>query len=113
MNDCLFCKIIAGEIASTKVYEDDDILAFNDINPGAPFHFLIIPKKHISTLNDAQPSEQALLGKMMTTAADLAKKHRFAEAGYRITMNCNQQGGQIIYHLHLHCLGGRQMRAVG
>jgi histidine triad (HIT) family protein len=109
MTDCLFCKMVSGEIAPDKVYEDDDILAFNDINPQAPVHILIIPKKHISTLNDAEESDTQLLGKLNTVAATLAKQSGYAEDGYRVVMNCNNAGGQAVYHIHLHLLAGRQM----
>lgn len=107
MSDCLFCKMVAGEIAPSIVFEDDDVLAFNDIAPQAPIHILIIPKKHITTLNDAD--DALLLGKMMQTAAQLAKKLGVAESGYRTVINCNAQGGQAVYHLHIHLLAGRKM----
>ena len=107
MSDCLFCKIIAGDIPADKIYEDDDVLAFHDIGAQAPHHFLVIPKKHISTLNDVD--DAALVGKLTLTASQIAKDFGFAENGYRVVMNCNEQGGQTVYHIHLHCLGGRQM----
>lgn len=107
MSDCLFCKMAAGEIKPSIVFEDDEILAFNDIAPQAPIHILIIPKKHIATLNDAD--DALLLGKLMQTAAQLAKKLGVAESGYRTVINCNAQGGQAVYHLHVHLLAGRQM----
>lgn len=107
MSDCLFCKMIAGEITPSIVFEDDEILAFNDIAPQAPIHILIIPKKHITTLNDA--NDALLLGRLMQTAAQLAKKLDVAESGYRTVINCNAQGGQAVYHLHIHLLAGRQM----
>ena len=108
--DCLFCKIIDGKIPSKKIYEDDQVFAFHDINPQAPVHILIIPKqKAIATLNDASAEDQALLGHMMLTAAKLAKQEGIDEAGYRLIMNCNAEGGQTVYHLHLHLVGGRQM----
>lgn len=107
MSDCLFCKMVAGDITPSIVFEDDDVLAFNDIQPQAPIHILIIPKKHISTLNDAD--DVLLLGKLMQTAAQLAKNLGVAEAGYRTVINCNEQGGQAVYHLHIHLLAGRQM----
>jgi histidine triad (HIT) family protein len=109
MTDCLFCKMVSGEIPPDIVYEDDDVLAFNDINPQAPTHILIIPKKHIATLNDADESDMAVLGKLNLVAAQLADKLGFAEAGYRVVMNCNAAGGQAVYHIHLHLLGGRSM----
>ena len=107
MTDCLFCKMVNGDIKPDVVYEDDKVLAFNDISPQAPVHILIIPKRHISTLNDLDDTE--LAGHILQTASKLAKQLGVAEAGYRTVFNCNQQGGQAVYHLHLHLLAGRQM----
>ena len=107
MSDCLFCKMAKGEITPDIVFEDDEILAFNDIAPQAPIHILIIPKKHISTLNETD--DTLLLGKLMQTAAHLAKKLGVADEGYRTVINCNALGGQAVYHLHIHLLAGRQM----
>lgn len=107
MNDCLFCKMVTGDITPDVVFENDEFLAFNDINPQAPIHVLIIPKHHISTLNEAD--DALLLGKLMQTAAQLAKQLGVAENGYRTVINCNAQGGQAVYHLHVHLLAGRQM----
>lgn len=107
MSDCLFCKIIAGNIPVDKIYEDDEVLAFYDINAHAPHHFLVIPKIHIATLNDAH--DATLMGKLMLTASKIAKDLNFSDQGYRVVVNCNEQGGQIIYHIHLHCLGGRKL----
>jgi histidine triad (HIT) family protein len=107
MSECLFCKIIAGEIPSNKIYEDDDVLAFYDVNAQAPQHFLVIPKRHIATLNDAK--DPSLIGKLTLTASKIAKQLAFAENGYRVVMNCNEHGGQTVYHIHLHCLGGRAL----
>ncbi len=107
MTDCLFCKMVAGDIKPDTVFEDDDVLAFRDISPQAPVHILIIPKRHIATLNDLD--DAALGGKILQTAAELAKQEGIAEAGYRTLFNCNHNGGQAVYHLHLHLLGGRQM----
>ncbi len=107
MTDCLFCKIINGDISVNKIYEDEDILAFHDINPQAPHHFLVIPKIHISTLNNTDNAQ--LLGKLTLTASSIAKELGFADEGYRVVMNCNEQGGQAVYHVHLHCLGGRAL----
>ena len=107
MSDCLFCKLVNKDIPAEIVYEDEDVLAFNDIRPQAPTHQLIIPKKHIATLNDSD--DAALLGKLMVTAKNLATEQGFAEVGYRVAMNCNEQGGQEVYHIHLHLLAGRQM----
>jgi len=106
--DCLFCKIINREIPADIVYEDDDVLAFNDINPQAPTHILIIPKKHIATLNDIEESDLAIIGRLQFTAAQLAREKGFAEDGYRVVMNCNEMGGQTVYHIHMHLLGGRE-----
>lgn len=108
--NCLFCKIASGEIATQFVYEDDDIVAFKDINPQAPQHILLIPRKHITTLNDLLPADTLLAGQMIQAAVQLAKTLGFADAGFRTLFNCNQQGGQSVYHLHLHLLAGRQMR---
>jgi histidine triad (HIT) family protein len=107
--DCIFCKIVAREIPSPLLYEDSEIIAFNDITPKAPHHMLIIPKAHIATLNDAIDTHQALLGKMMLVAKQLAHELGVAEDGYRVLMNCNEGGGQAVFHIHLHLLAGRQM----
>ncbi|MEA2120439.1 histidine triad nucleotide-binding protein [Halovibrio sp. HP20-50] len=105
--DCLFCKIINRDIPADIVYEDDHVLAFNDINPQAPVHQLIIPKKHIATLNDIEEDDLALVGRLQLTAAQLAHEQGFAEDGYRVVMNCNEMGGQTVYHIHMHLMGGR------
>jgi len=107
MADCLFCKMVAGEIKPDVVYEDDKVLAFKDINPQAPVHFLIIPKKHVATLNELD--DQELAGYLMLTAAKLAQQEGLGDNGYRTLVNCNTHGGQAVYHLHMHVLGGRQM----
>ncbi|MCG7871736.1 MAG: histidine triad nucleotide-binding protein [Candidatus Thiodiazotropha lotti] len=109
MSDCLFCKFVSGEISPQTVYEDDDVLAFRDINPQAPCHVLIIPKKHISTLNDLTEQDAELVGKLYLAAAKVAKQEGIDEAGYRTVMNCNEQAGQTVFHIHLHLLGGRRM----
>ena len=106
---CLFCKIVAGEIPATVVYEDDDIIAFHDINPQAPTHLLIIPKLHIATIDDADESHEKLLGRMVLTAKKLAHTEGLGEKGYRLVFNVNSGGGQMVYHIHLHLIGGRQM----
>ncbi|MGM0535994.1 MAG: histidine triad nucleotide-binding protein [Pseudomonadota bacterium] len=106
--DCLFCKIIEREIPADIVYEDDAVLAFNDINPQAPTHMLIVPKQHIATLNDIEEADLALVGRLQYTAAKLAAEQGFAEQGYRVVMNCNDQGGQTVYHIHMHLMGGRR-----
>jgi histidine triad (HIT) family protein len=107
MTDCLFCKMVAGDIKPDVVYENDQILAFRDINPQAPVHILIIPKHHIATLNDLDDGQ--LGSQILKVAIELAKKEGLSEAGYRTVFNCNNNGGQAVYHLHLHLLGGRQM----
>ncbi len=106
---CLFCKIIEKDIPSDIVYEDDHVLAFNDINPQAPIHLLIIPKKHIETINEVSVNDTALMGHMIHTAKQLAKQQGIDTTGYRLVFNVNQGGGQEVYHIHLHLLGGRQM----
>jgi histidine triad (HIT) family protein len=105
--DCLFCKIVQKEIPATIVAETDEILAFRDIRPRAPTHLLIIPKQHIATLNDA--NDELLLGKMVMAAKKLAQAEQIDEDGYRLVFNVNRGGGQEVYHIHLHLLGGRQM----
>ncbi len=109
MTDCLFCKIRDGEIPSDKVYEDDDVLAFRDVNPQAPTHVLVIPKKHISTVNDLEEADRAVAGQLMLAAKQIAADEGIAEDGYRLVMSCNKGGGQDVFHIHLHVLGGRQM----
>ncbi|APE31493.1 histidine triad nucleotide-binding protein [Halomonas aestuarii] len=106
--DCLFCKIIDREIPADIVYEDEHVLAFNDINPQAPTHMLIVPKQHIATLNDIEEDDLARVGRLQYTAAKLAAEQGFAEDGYRVVMNCNDQGGQTVYHIHMHLMGGRR-----
>jgi len=109
MEDCLFCKIVHKKIPADIVFEDNKILAFKDINPQAPVHLLIIPKKHITTTNDLKLIHKELIGEIFLTAKSLAGKLNIAENGYRTVFNCNKQGGQAVYHIHLHLLGGRQM----
>lgn len=106
--NCLFCKIAQGAIPASVVFEDDEIMAFRDLNPQAPKHVLIIPKKHISTLNDASDEHQTLLGKMML-GAKIAHAEGISDSGYRLVLNINSDGGQTVYHIHLHLLGGRHM----
>lgn len=105
----LFMKIINKEIPADIIYEDDEVLAFRDISPQAPVHFLVIPKMPIATLNDIQPDQAGLIGKMVLTAQQLARDEGIAESGYRLVMNCNEDGGQTVFHIHLHVLGGRGM----
>ncbi|MDE1892323.1 MAG: histidine triad nucleotide-binding protein [Betaproteobacteria bacterium] len=105
MSDCVFCKIIAGQIPSKKVYEDEDIFAFYDIRPHMKVHFMIIPKKHISSLMDCQPEDQSLLGKMMLMTSQLAKQEGLPD-GYKTVVNTGKAGGQEVFHLHVHVMGG-------
>lgn len=107
MADCLFCKMVAGDIKADVVFEDENVLAFRDINPQAPVHILIVPKRHIATLNDLD--DGWLAGQLLLTAVELAKQEDLAEDGYRTVFNCNRHGGQAVYHLHLHLLGGRPL----
>ena len=109
MSDCIFCKIVDGEIPATVVYEDDEMLVFEDINPKAPVHLLLIPKQHIATLNDAGSDHSGLLGELTIKAAELAMDRGVSETGYRVLINCNPDGGQEVFHLHLHLLGGRRL----
>lgn len=110
MSDCLFCKIIAREIPASIVYEDDRVLAFNDINPQAPTHVLVIPKRHIATLNDLQPADDGLMGEMVRRAAAIAASRGLAASGFRTVFNTNGDAGQTVFHVHLHLVGGRGMR---
>ena len=107
--DCLFCKIIAGEIPSSKVYEDDLVYAFNDISPAAPVHVLIIPKNHISSANELNEDNAAIVSHIFLVAVKIAKQLGIAENGYRIVNNCGKDGGQTVGHLHFHLLGGRNL----
>ena len=109
MEDCVFCKIIKGEIPSTKVYEDEEILAFKDINPVTPVHILVIPKKHIESLNEIEQEDQMLIGKIFTVIKKIAKEQGIAEYGYRVIANCGEDGGQEVKHLHFHILGGKKL----
>ncbi|MGB9428751.1 MAG: histidine triad nucleotide-binding protein [Gammaproteobacteria bacterium] len=109
MNDCLFCKMVRGEIKPVMLMETDDLIAFRDINPQAPVHVLVVPRKHISTLNDLTPDDAQLMGNLVLTARDIAKQEGIAESGYRVVMNCNKGAGQTVFHIHLHLLGGRVM----
>ena len=108
--DCLFCKIIAGDIPSAKVYEDDKVLAFRDIEPQAPVHILIIPKEHIASANELNEENASVVGHIYAVAAKIAKEEGIAEGGYRIVNNCGVDGGQTVGHLHFHMLGGRSLQ---
>ncbi len=109
MSDCLFCKMVNGDIKPAIVYEDDDILAFRDVNPQAPLHVLVIPKRHIATLNDLGAEDAELIGRMTLVAGQIARDEDIADDGYRTVMNCNAHGGQTVFHVHMHVLGGRPM----
>lgn len=106
---CLFCKIVEGEIPAEIVYNDDKIMAFRDIAPQAPLHLLIIPKEHIQTINEISEDQAQLLGNLILRAKKLAQEHGLSESGYRLVFNVNSDGGQAVYHIHLHLLGGRQL----
>ncbi|MFP5429920.1 MAG: histidine triad nucleotide-binding protein [Gammaproteobacteria bacterium] len=107
--DCIFCKIAAGEIPARIAFENERLVAFHDLFPQAPTHLLIIPKQHYATLNDVPASDSAVLGEMVSTATQLARELGVADSGYRVVMNCNPDGGQSVYHIHLHLLAGRQL----
>ena len=109
MDDCLFCKIAAGDIPAKIALVSDELLAFHDIRPQAPTHILFIPRRHISTINDCAPEDEGLLGRMVLAAKTWAVQNGISEPGYRLVFNVNPGGGQDIYHIHLHLLGGRQM----
>jgi histidine triad (HIT) family protein len=105
--DCLFCKILAGDIPADIVYESDSAIGFRDINPQAPTHVVIIPRKHIATINDIAPDDQQVVGSLFTAAREIAATEGHSDAGYRVAMNCNESAGQTVFHIHLHLLGGR------
>jgi histidine triad (HIT) family protein len=108
-DDCLFCKVIAGIIPVTPLYEDRDLIVIKDINPQAPFHALIIPKQHIATLNDLSADHDSMIGEMFRRASALAREHGYADRGYRTLFNTNREAGQSVFHLHLHILAGRPL----
>ena len=107
--DCVFCKIVAGEIPADILYRDEEVIVFRDIHPLAPIHLLIIPGKHIASLVQLSEAKSSLIGNMVNTAKQLAKREGIAESGYRLVINCGAQGGQLVPHLHMHLLGGRQL----
>ena len=109
MTDCLFCKMVSGAIQPDVVYEDEDVLAFRDVNPQAPLHVLVIPKTHIATTNDLDTGNADIVGKLYLAAKQVAADEGVAEPGYRMVMNCNPGAGQSVYHIHLHVLAGRPM----
>lgn len=107
--DCLFCRMVSGALATDILYQDDQVMAFADIKAVAPIHYLVIPKRHIATLNALAPTEHNLTGQMIYTATQLAKTASLAESGYRLVMNCNADAGQSVFHIHLHLIGGQPM----
>ena len=109
MSDCLFCKIRDGEIQGDIVFENDDVLAFNDVNPQAPVHVLIIPKKHISAVNDMTDADELVMGKLFSAAKIIASQQEVSEDSYRLVVNCNQKAGQTVFHIHMHMLANRNM----
>ena len=110
MPECIFCKIVWGEISCTKVYEDDKILAFDDIHPMAPVHVIVIPKKHIATLMDIDTKSSSIANNLINAAQEVARVKEIAARGFRTVINCNDEGGQIVFHLHMHVLGGRKLQ---
>lgn len=109
MIDCLFCRILDGQIPATLVYEDDRLVVFKDINPQAPLHVLVVPRRHIPTLNDLQASDDGLVGEMVRRAAAIAAERGYDARGYRTVFNCNAEAGQTVWHIHLHLLAGRRL----
>lgn len=109
MSDCLFCKIINRDIPATLIYEDSQLVAFQDVNPQAPMHILVVPKRHIATLNDLTADDDGIIGSMVRRATVIANDQKYGQAGYRTVFNCNADGGQTVFHIHLHLLGGRTM----
>jgi histidine triad (HIT) family protein len=107
--DCLFCRIAAGTVPANVIYTDERMIAFRDINPQAPMHVLVVPRRHISTLNDLSPDDDRLVGEMMRRAAALARENGYGDRGYRTVFNCNPDAGQTVFHIHLHVLGGRSL----
>ena len=107
MSDCLFCRVVAGEIPATLVFEDETLVAFRDINPQAPFHVLIVPRRHIASINDLTADDDQLVGSMFRRAAALAREHGYDARGYRTVFNTNREAGQTVFHIHLHLLAGR------
>jgi histidine triad (HIT) family protein len=112
-DDCIFCKIIAGKIPAEKVYEDDLVMAFKDAHPIAPCHVLLVPREHIATMNDLDVSKKELISHLFLTAARLARELKVADAGYRLVINTNREAGQVVFHLHLHLIGGRPLHGLG
>ena len=108
MAECLFCRIVAGEIPAAVVYADEHLVAFKDLNPQAPMHVLVVPRRHVPSLNDLTPADDELVGEMVRRASALAAEHGFADGGYRTVFNCNADAGQTVFHIHLHVMGGRR-----
>lgn len=113
MSDCIFCKIIGGEIPSERIHEDERLIAIRDIHPLAPTHLLLIPKKHVATLNDIEGLDDETVAALLKTASALAEKEGISGEGYRVVVNCNRAGGQEVFHLHVHVIGGRPMGRMG
>ncbi len=113
MTQCIFCKILSGEIPSKKLYEDDDVFAFEDINPVAPVHFIVIPREHIETIDDMEEKHQSILGKMIFVGSKLAREKGINMDGYRQVINCRENAGQLVYHIHLHIIGGHKLNKLG
>ena len=110
MSNCIFCKIVAKTVPAKIVYEDEFVIAFEDINPQAPVHVLLVPKKHIATIIDAADEDMHIFGRMTKVAAEIARQRGISDRGFRVVTNCNPEGGQVVYHVHQHILGGRQLR---
>jgi histidine triad (HIT) family protein len=113
MGDCIFCKIVDGSLKADVVFRDEQVVAFRDLHPAAPTHILVVPKRHINSVNSLEESDAALVGHMFVAAKEIAAQEGLAEDGYRLTVNTGAQGGQTVFHMHLHLIGGRQMRAMG
>lgn len=107
--ECVFCRIVAGEVPASIVFQDDELMAFHDIHPQAPVHILVIPKAHIASLNELRPEHTALIGRLVLLATELARKENISDSGYRLAISCGAEGGQVVPHLHLHLIGGRKL----
>ena len=107
--DCLFCRIAEGKIPSTVVFSNNEIVAFRDVNPQAPTHILVIPRKHVASILELDPADEALAGRLLRTAGSIARAEKIADRGFRLVLNCNREGGQTVFHLHVHLVGGRAM----
>ena len=111
--DCIFCRVVGGELPSDRLFEDDDLIVISDIAPAAPFHALVIPRRHVAMADDLEADDAALAGKMLLTATQVAREHELVGPGYRMVMNVNEGAGQTVFHIHLHILGGRPMGVMG